>query len=127
MLQTVLDWKLCAYCSNDLPTQCDTVIWFPCLADQCLNYARLLYMQSIIFTTTIVSDYKAGINHFYLQRIWNPMQMQFMSKFPLLTCFGFIDGTVRPIVDPVLIKELFTMVINRYMPSNFRVYVFRMV
>ncbi|CAB4044284.1 Hypothetical predicted protein [Paramuricea clavata] len=31
-------------------------------------------------TTTMVSDYKAGINHFYLQRIWNPMQMQFMSK-----------------------------------------------
>jgi hypothetical protein len=75
MLRTVLDWKLCAYCSKDLPTQCDTVIWFPCLADQCLNYVRWLNMQSIIFTTTIVSDYKAGIDHFYLQRIWHPMQI----------------------------------------------------
>ena len=87
-------------------------------------------MQSIIFTTTIVSDYKAGINHFYLQRIWHPMQIYaiHVKGSPLLTCFGFIDGTqFDKFVDPELIKELFTMVINGYMPSHFRVCVFRMV
>ena len=81
--QNAQDWKLYAYYSNVLPTHFGTVIWFLCLAGPCLNYAKLLYMESIMFSTNIVLHYKTGINHFYQLRILQAMHLLFTVKVPL--------------------------------------------
>ena len=61
-------------------------------------------MQSIRFTRTIVSDYKAGINHFYLQRIWHPMQIYARNSCQRFSSSNMLWfhrwHTVRPICRP---------------------------
>jgi hypothetical protein len=84
-------------------------------------------MESIMFLTAIVLDYKAGINHFYLLRISHAMHLLSTLKAPLFRpALASLMELFGQFADPVSIKELFTMVINGYTPSSSRVCVFQM-